>query len=314
MNTANAIRPYTPPEPKNIIIYHDKCADGFGAAFAAWKKFGDNAAYLPFSYGQELTSEDFDLFCGNNIYILDFSFPRETMEHIMDRANDFVWLDHHKTAFEMWTGAYKRGDRYHELMRDTLIILDDKQSGAMLAWKYFVHSENIPPLIRFIDDYDRWVFQYPTTKAFNKALWLQSPFTFKSWDVMVQFSDAVDGMIDIGEALLKAHNNQVRDVIAAGKKQCSIVTGKGVFEFNHIGLTVNAPKHLASDIGHELATECGTYGLVWYMRDTGVINCSLRSNGDYDVSAIAKQFGGGGHKNAAGFECSIQQLYEFLSN
>ena len=28
------------------------------------------------------------------------------------------------------------------------------------------------------------------------------------------------------------------------------------------------------------------------------VRCSLRSNGDYDVSAIAKSFGGGGHRNA----------------
>ena len=33
---------------KNIvIIYHTDCRDGFGAAWAAWKKFGDSATYIP---------------------------------------------------------------------------------------------------------------------------------------------------------------------------------------------------------------------------------------------------------------------------
>jgi nanoRNase/pAp phosphatase (c-di-AMP/oligoRNAs hydrolase) len=38
----------------------------------------------------------------------------------------------------------------------------------------------------------------------------------------------------------------------------------------------------------------------------------LRSNGDYDVSAIAKAFGGGGHKNAAGFEVQVETLLEWI--
>ena len=34
-----------------LIIYHDNCADGFGAAWAAYKKFGaDGAEYLPMNY------------------------------------------------------------------------------------------------------------------------------------------------------------------------------------------------------------------------------------------------------------------------
>ena len=37
-------------------------------------------------------------------------------------------------------------------------------------------------------------------------------------------------------------------------------------------------------------------------------NVSLRSVGDYDVSAIAKTFGGGGHRNAAGFEVALDRL------
>jgi oligoribonuclease NrnB/cAMP/cGMP phosphodiesterase (DHH superfamily) len=32
---------------------------------------------------------------------------------------------------------------------------------------------------------------------------------------------------------------------------------------------------------------------------------SLRSRGDFDVSVIAKAFGGGGHKNAAGFSVGV---------
>lgn len=36
------------------VLYHDKCYDGFGAAFAAWKKLGENEVkYMPASYGHK---------------------------------------------------------------------------------------------------------------------------------------------------------------------------------------------------------------------------------------------------------------------
>lgn len=50
----------------------------------------------------------------------------------------------------------------------------------------------------------------------------------------------------------------------------------------------------------------------------GRIRCSIRSRGDYDVAAVARHFGGGGHRNAAGctFEGSVEdaesQLVERL--
>ena len=38
--------------------------------------------------------------------------------------------------------------------------------------------------------------------------------------------------------------------------------------------------------------------------DEGLLRCSLRSKGQIDVASIAQSFGGGGHRNAAGFKCS----------
>ena len=78
------------------------------------------------------------------------------------------------------------------------------------------------------------------------------------------------------------------------------------------GLAANAPSFLASNLGNELANKSGTFGLVWSMADDGQIHCSLRSNGEYDVSAIARVFGGGGHRNAAGFSTDIGTLIGWL--
>jgi oligoribonuclease NrnB/cAMP/cGMP phosphodiesterase (DHH superfamily) len=312
-----------------VVMYHADCADGFGAAFAAWKSFGDFAAYMPVKYGQAV---NFAELLGKTLYILDFSFPKETMEQVLQTCKRVVWFDHHKGAFETWCGKYYKGMEHREVGTNFLIHLDDSRSGALIAWEYFNYTA-APQLIRHIDDYDRWQFKLEGTKEFIKALW-SKPFNFNAWDISFftegYTHNAYEFMYTEGAAILRAHEQNVQAVLAASKMECSITwyESKPVpnpREDNYIhtlmraqevvchGLAANCPPHLASDIGHHLATESGTYGLVWYQDSNSRIKCSLRSNGDFDVAAIAKKFGGGGHMNAAGFELgSMSQLQEWF--
>lgn len=313
---------------KPLVIYHANCADGFGAAFAAWLRLGDSADYVACQYGEVTTPADFDMKVSlaakdNDVYILDFSFPREVMDALFASAKRVVWLDHHKTAFEMWTGGFRKGDRWTAIPQggaDPLkhyIALDDNFSGAYLAWEYFCPGTEVPKLIQHIDDYDRWQFRIDGTKEFSKALWSYAPWSFAQWrDNFAQDSDA-EGMIHEGAAILRAHDQNVQAVVKGGARKCSVwklVDGVEIeYQFNLPGLAANCPPHLTSDVGHELAVQSGTFGLCWTLNKTKMVaNCSLRSNGDYDVSAVAKAFGGGGHRNASGMEIDIQVLLSWL--
>ena len=95
---------------KPVIIYHDSCADGFGAAFAAWLKFGKEAIYIPCQHGNgkpatvaemnsllakhDVPNADKDV----QLFILDFSFDKPVMDWLFDVMGHIVWLDHHKSA------------------------------------------------------------------------------------------------------------------------------------------------------------------------------------------------------------------------
>ena len=164
---------------KPLVIYHANCADGFGAAFAAWLKLGDDAEYVPMQYGKEdesfwrLEDGQFDSefqILNREIYILDFSFSKWVMEGLFSLAKCVVWLDHHKTAFEMWCEDGERSLCEQSNGRDE-VILDNNKSGAMLAWEYFHPGTEVPMFIRHIDDRDRWVFSLEGTREFNSALW-----------------------------------------------------------------------------------------------------------------------------------------------
>lgn len=297
-----------------LVIYHDNCADGFGAAFCFWLKFGDNAEYLPASYGKEMKIN----FKGRDVHIVDFSFPKDVMNTIFIHAKSVVWLDHHKTAFEMWCGGIPTNERFYDIstMRGVHMMLDNNKSGAMLAWEYMFGNEPAPILIRHIDDYDRWQFKIKHTKEFIAAIRAVAPWNFEQWREMLLESSLprnLQEMYKTGKTILYSHEQQINEVIERGAMPCKLVikTARSGWTGEH-GFALNCPPNMTSDAGHKLAKKCGSYGLLWRVVSGNKVECGLRSEGDYDVSEIAKHFGGGGHKNAAGFTLPLAEFFTIL--
>ena len=79
-----------------VVIYHGECSDGFSAAWVAWKKFGDNADYFGANHGEPIP----DGLVDKEIYILDFSFPKEIMAEVVKNNKKVTVIDHHKSAEE----------------------------------------------------------------------------------------------------------------------------------------------------------------------------------------------------------------------
>lgn len=307
---------------KPLVIYHANCTDGFGAAFAAWLKLGNEAEYVPMDYlkatdGVAEFHERVKIDCSigeREVYILDFSLPKAVMDWLFGHAKRVVWLDHHRSAFEMWCG--KSPDLFFTIHKEQdeskTITLDDCRSGAMLAWKYFHPGTEVPMLIRHIDDYDRWQFKMRGTKEIARAIRSYQPWSFDQWEGLL-LDEHYGSMCTEGGAILRAHNQNVQSVLKQARPtSIRVLLSEDGFAPVLNGLAANAPAFLASDLGHELANQSGTFGLVWSMAGDGQVHCSLRSNGDYDVSAIAKAFGGGGHRNAAGFSTDIGTLLSWL--
>ena len=326
---------------KPLVIYHANCTDGFGAAFAAWLKLGDEAEYLPMDYlkatnGVAEFHERVKIDCSigeREVYILDFSLPKAVMDWLFGHAKRVVWLDHHASVFKDW--GVPLDDVADELTlglvqpNDHTVVLDDTKSGAMLAWGYFHPGTEVPMLIQHIDDRDRWQFKMDGSKELHAALASYRPWTFKQWRPFLSNTywdnkTQVELAIEEGTAILRAHNQHVQSVLKQARA-CVIheaTTYEGyesgpcgdisVYSDAPKGLAANAPAFLASDLGHELANKSGTFGLVWHLDRDLKVRCSLRSNGEYNVSSIAKRFGGGGHRNAAGFETDIDTLMGWL--
>jgi nanoRNase/pAp phosphatase (c-di-AMP/oligoRNAs hydrolase) len=256
-----------------LILRHGNCSDGAGAAYAAWKKFGDSAEYVEVHYGNPPPDVT-----GREVYILDFSYKREVLREMYNKAESLLVLDHHKTAQE-------------DLADLDFAVFDMNRSGCVMAWEHFHPYSPTPLGLLLIQDRDLWRFVDPLTRPFGAALRAFVTSDFNDWDSNMCAYDARK-LAKRGEDLLMVADQEVAALVKRAHP---------VNIYGFVGLACNAPTKHASDLGNALAKQSGTFGLVYsYDGNTKEWQYSLRSIGDYDVSVIAKQFGGGGHKNASG--------------
>ena len=288
----------------DIVIYHDHCADGFGAAWACWTRWRDACEYVPANYGAAPPDV-----AGKNVLIVDFSYKRDVLREMGKQARSIIVLDHHKTAeadLADWAvddvaGDFWAGDDPMKAVREIdehvgqpiAALFDMNKSGAVMAWE-FCHDGPAPMLIRLIQDRDLWRFTMPETKPF--ALWLRSePFSFDGFD-------GINYKLEMGNTGIMAEARAMQRFFDAKVSEIASFAKVGVIG-DHTPIIVNCPPMFASEVGHELLDKHpGAPFSATYFDGPKVRMWSLRSRDDReDVSAIAAKFGGGGHRNAAGF-------------
>jgi len=276
---------FTPNYAPTLCIYHGNCADGFGAALVVWMRYGEKVEFHAGQYGQ--TPPDCT---GHHVLLVDFSYKLPQLRDIIAQAASVTILDHHKTAEADIQPLLDNGDINGEF--------DMARSGAAITWDWCFPEHPLPKLIQHIQDRDLWRFELNGTKQIMAALfsWDQD---FAIWEEILEDIDTDLGWDEkyvIGAAILQKHNKDVGDLIAQTRRYMTI----GDYDVP----TVNVPYMFASDAGNILSQ--GEPFAACYYDSSTARKFSLRSQkGGADVSEIAKQYGGGGHANAAGFEMPI---------
>lgn len=262
-----------------IVIYHKRCPDGFGAAYAAWKKFGDSAEYIPAGYGDDLP-EGLE---GKEVYILDFAFENPgAMEHLLEIAKHVVVLDHHESSQKL---AEKAPDH----------VFDPKRSGATIAWTYFHPKAPMPRLMRYLEDGDLYRYALSETRDLFSYLVVQAD-DFAAWDKLAQTleDDAAREKFLVKAAAYTEYFELLAEISVEAAKKVR-------FEGIECYFTTAMPSiTMRSYVGHKLYEKLPPIALIVSAHPDG-FGVSLRSNGSVDVAKIAAKFGGGGHPVSAGF-------------
>ncbi len=268
-----------------IVFYHENCRDGFSAAWAAWKKLGNTADYI--AVAPDPHDESLGNISGKSLYFLDAGpNQKERIERLKRKGNRVILIDHHRSRET--TLRF-----YHET------FFDLKNSGAVLAWKYFHPKKSVPTLLRYVEGYDLWQFTLPYSQELTAALEVED-FSFSRWDVLAREFESRSARkrhIDAGKGILKYIETRAEKL--AKDAHPAIFEGKRALVLNS--------SLLRNEISHYALTRLKTHLMITWRRIADEIHVSLRSDKYVDAAAIARKYGGGGHPRAAAFALSAKK-------
>ena len=339
----------TTPSKKYLILGHGgNCTDGFLSLFLFWKAFKKNipdyettCEFVEVQYGD--TPPDAT---GKHVYILDFSYSPEKLKEYFSTSQSIQILDHHLSAYHEhlfydltienngpldehqvkaareayeFTG-YKRfshaGTCCNGGHAEALFVKE--QSGAGMAFDYLDGMFGVNPVwtntdreyleLEFwtsrIQDRDLWKFEHKDTKIIYELL-NSVPRTFEAWDELLnrpkaEYSKALDAA-----ATRVAMREELAAILAKHAEP--------VMLFDKLGVAVNVPSFLASEVG-SILSETNDFALLYVMDSASTI-MSFRSKEGVgtNVSEIATRLGGGGHLHAAGVKVDTSTFVNKLS-
>jgi len=266
---------------KVVVLYHADCEDGFGSAWAAWKRFGARARYVPVKRGEPLP----DGLKNKTVYCLDFVYREKLQRDLKKIVRRLVCIDHHISSQREVTLA----DEY---------VFNIRHSGAVLAWQYFYKHKPVPLLLSYVEDTDLWEFRLPSSRAVFAYINFNKP-SFKIWNrLSKEIATKKRDFLKKGALILANEERLIKEV--SEKSYLVSFGGKRV-------LAVNSPL-FRSELGNLLTKKRPPLAIVWYNRDGNTARISLRSVGRCDAAKIAEKYGGGGHKHAAMFLAPANNL------
>jgi hypothetical protein len=289
-----------------LCLYHGNCKDGFGAAWAIWKRWPD-CQFIAVHHGQELPDVT-----GHHVLFVDFAPKIDWVWPNSFKSRSMVIIDHHKTSAD----DMRRLPPFHggqnslrsafqinwtQNSPEVAVWFDMHQSGCAMAWRFAHPDEKTPSGLIRIEDRDLWQWNFPNTRDFCAAV-DSYPMEFPVWDFLMDPENFYN-LVDQGEILNRGHFMVVEELLANVYWD---VIGE------HKVPVVNAPYRYASDVGHQLLKKFpeAPFAACW-SRSGDAVRWSLRSEDSrVDVSEVARGKGGGGHRNAAGFEYKAFGLAE----
>lgn len=225
------------------------------------------------------------------VYMVDFSIqPFDGMIQLAATTPHFHWVDHHISAIKDY---HKHDFMMHGLRRDGI-------GACQLVWEYLSGGKKLPYSIKLLAEYDVWNHEDKNTLPFQYGMRLLKTHPNESmnlWESLFENNEMSTHIIARGNTVLE-YVGQDND------KYCNACS----FEIEFQGLRCIAINKMLTNsqmfdgyYDPEKHDAMMTFG---YRK--GKWTVSLYTDKEsVDVSEIAKSLGGGGHKQAAGFQCDI---------
>lgn len=286
-----------------IGIYHSKDFDGVCSGTIMKHRYPD-IELIGYDYGEPFP---WDRVEGQEVIMADVSLPMDDMVRLAKESASFLWIDHHISAIKDFVESTAFDPAYR-----FLAYLDSKFSACELCWKHFFPEREMPKIVEYLGRYDRWDKSDPT--FFDQVL---LPFQYgmrASFSLNVEFFPTTFFTI-LGDHPLEVLINSGKAVLSYQARQNAQVCEQRAFDATIYGLRAiccNGIPHNSQSFDSVYDAE--VYKLmVAFSYDGNVFTFSLyTTHEDVDCSQIAKRFGGGGHRKAAGFKLNPAETATFF--
>lgn len=308
-----------------IYIYHHNDHDGIVAAGILYNHLIESLhgvedkneiIFNMIDYDKELNFDHINFENCDEVYFLDYSFSNkhnlEEFKKLLDRridGDEVVWIDHHKTSIGVLEDRGISGIRNTSLCgaawtylwcNDLINDIIFTQSALLKSMKFsdtFHKDNDVPSFLKYIDDYDCWKKLYPETNDFHYGFNISDPTAdiihYLLYDVLS--TEIIHGCIFTGK--------QVQNYLKFENKEYHVdMYG---FEFTlpeeHGGLKCFCLNRKGNSI--MFGDKINEYdAVIPFYFVNGKWKYSIFSNKEnIDCSEVAKSYGGGGHKGAAGW-------------
>jgi oligoribonuclease NrnB/cAMP/cGMP phosphodiesterase (DHH superfamily) len=262
-----------------LCFFHRNCLDGRASA-AVVHRFEQGAVDLiPYQYGQSRRHSAL----GRRVWVVDVALPSEEMVRLDKEASEVRWIDHHASNIDLQS-QLGWGE------------VDTSRCGAALVWRHCFPDEELPEVLRYVEDKDLWTWRLPDARLIT--LGLEDSFTDR--DPAPLLDADLDDMRERGRPLWEALQDRVDRAVKHG-----VVVHEPYGLRGYQALVVNAMNDL-NEIGERAYTPKGDGGLgldlciAFFLRSDGRWVHSLRS-ATVDCARLASNRGGGGHPTAASY-------------
>jgi len=285
----------------DIVLFHYPCQDGLGSAWIVnnyHNELSKEIDLYPIQHGKTI---NFDRLINKKIIFCDYAPSSDVLDQIEKIATKITILDHHISSQKA-------------LVNKSYATFDMNKSGVGLTWNYFYPDKSMPQFLEMIQDRDIWTWKIAKSKEFTSGF-----YTVCSSIEMYNFSELFQLCNELYKDYLKIdfYINLGNIINKSTMIKCKYISQEHLNKINYYKgynvCIVNCSSELSSDLGNMLALSNNVdFAALWrYNHFKEEYYVSLRSNNKVDVSIIAKEFNGGGHKNASGFATKINPIILF---
>lgn len=290
---------------EQVIIYHDNCPDGWGAAWWLGKHIGEHTKFAG-RYGE---APPLELCRGAAVWLVDFAYPGVDLLAVRDAAKTVTLFDHHASTvgYLADAGLTVRSNMHTYCDLSELGglnkfdgVLDQEHSGVGLVAAYVLRAHGCHPsdFLVNIEDRDLWRFVHASTKDVFAAVTAR-PYTVEAWDQL----DAMPHAALVAEgAAINLYRDRLVEQVAAST--LTLRLGE------HLIPCASAPYAIGSDVAGLLAAQAGSGIGAYCILHADNVQLGLRSTPTGpDVAALAEMFGGGGHPHASGLRMTRAEFF-----